>query len=109
MRDIWVARWNIGYGFRSLGRYAEALALQQELLAEQEHSGETPDSYVCEEVGECLLALGHAEASKSYFAAAYGILAADPATSPAEAERLERLRRLSGATTPVDATGATGE
>ncbi|MGZ6322179.1 MAG: tetratricopeptide repeat protein, partial [Ktedonobacterales bacterium] len=107
--DIWAARWSIGYGLRSLGRYAEAVALQQELLAEQERSGETSDSYVCEEIGECLLALGHAEASRSYFAKSYDIVAADAATGAAEAERLERLRRLSGVTGSAHATGATGE
>lgn len=108
-RDIWVARWSIGHGLRSLGRYVEALALQQELLAEQERSGETPASYVSEEVGECLLALGHAESSRAYFAAAYDTLAADPARSAAEAERLERLRRLSEAASPTGATGLAGE
>ncbi|MGZ3667186.1 MAG: tetratricopeptide repeat protein [Ktedonobacterales bacterium] len=107
--DIWAARWSIGYGLRSLGRYAEAVALQQELLAEQERSGETSDSYVCEEIGECLLALGLAEASRSYFAKSYDIVAADAATGAAEAERLERLRRLSGVTGSAHATGATGE
>lgn len=106
---IWVARWSIGYGLRSLGRNAEALALQQELLAEQERSGETPDSYACEEIGECLLAQGQAEESRSYFARAYDILAAGPATGAAEAERLEHLRRLSESADLPDAPGATGE
>lgn len=107
-RDIWVTRWSIGYGLRSLGRYAEALALQQELLAEQEREGETPGSFLYEEIGECLLALGQAEASRNYFKAAYDILVADSATDSAASEQLERLQRLSEAAGLPDAPRAPG-
>lgn len=58
-----IARWCVGRALRSLQRTAEALALQQELLAEWEKSEEEQEGYVFEEVGECLLILGRAAES----------------------------------------------
>lgn len=93
-RESRIARWNIGRALRQLGRYDEALALQRELLAEWEASGEQQDGYVFEELGECLLALGHVDASRPYFAEAHKMLAQDPWLREGEPVRLARLQRL---------------
>ncbi|HZR40974.1 MAG TPA: tetratricopeptide repeat protein [Ktedonobacteraceae bacterium] len=94
-REIRIARWCIGRTLRSLQRTAEALALQQELLAEWEKSGEEQDGYVFEELAECLLILGRTSESQPYFAQAYDKLCQDPWLVAQEKERLHRLKQLS--------------
>lgn len=85
----------MGRALRSLQRTAEALALQQELLAEWEKSEEEQEGYVFEEVGECLLILGRAAESRAYFAQAYTLLSQDIWMVAQENERLQRLKQLS--------------
>lgn len=92
---IRVARWCVGRGLRALGRYAEALALQQALAAELA-SADVPDGYVFEELGENLLALGEGVAARAQFAAAYAELSGDAWLAEREPERLARLRALAG-------------
>ncbi len=94
-REIRIARWCIGRTLRSLQRLTEALALQQELLAEWQTSEEEQDGYVYEEIAECLLALGRATESRSYFGQAYETLSKDPWLLARENERLQRLKQLS--------------
>lgn len=89
-----VAQWCVARCLRSLGRVAEALALQQALLAEHAIHG-TQDGYVFEELGECLLALNRAEEARPYFAQAYAKLSKDKWLAENEAARLERLKHLS--------------
>jgi len=72
----------------------QALALQQELLADWEKSGEEQDGYIFEEVAECLFVLGRAAESRPYFAQAYALLSQDPWLVAHEKERLERLKQL---------------
>ena len=67
----------IGRTLRSLQRTTEALAPQQELLAEWEKSEEGQDGYVFEEMAGCLLVLGRTVESRSYFAQAYALLHQD--------------------------------
>lgn len=93
-REIRIARWCVGRTLRSLQRTAEALVLQQELLAEWESSGEEQDGYVFEEIAECLLDLGRVPESRSYFAQAYARLSQDPWLVAQEQERLQRLQQL---------------
>jgi len=81
-----IARYSIGKTYRAMGRYEEALALQQKL---------TPDGFVNEEIAECLLALKRPEEAKSYFAHAYELLSKDEWLVAEEPKRLERLRDLS--------------
>ena len=69
-REVRIARWCVGRTLRSLQRATEALALQQELLAEWEKSEEEQDGYVFEEIAQCLLMLGRAAESRPYFAQA---------------------------------------
>ncbi|RMG26592.1 MAG: hypothetical protein D6724_01515 [Armatimonadetes bacterium] len=84
-----IAEWCVARCLRSLGRYEEALRMQERLV-----EADPEDSYVHEEVGECLLALGRVEEAKRAFARAYDLLSADPAAVERDAERLERLKRL---------------
>ncbi len=95
VREIRIARWCIGRTLRSLQRTAEALALQQNLLAEWEQSGEQQDGYVSEEIAECLLILGRTAESRAYFAQAYTLLSQDIWLVAQQNERLQRLKRLS--------------
>lgn len=87
---IRIARWSVARALRSLGRLDDALAIQRQLEQLGEHDG-----YVDEELGECLLALGHGDDAKPYFARAYAALAQDAWLAQHEPGRLERLHRLS--------------
>lgn len=87
--EISIARWSIAKTLRLLGRPADALAIQEELLRET-----TGDGYIFEELGECLLALGRADEAGPHFARAYEILKRDVWLQRDEAERLARLERL---------------
>jgi tetratricopeptide (TPR) repeat protein len=90
---VFVARWTIARAYRSLGRYDEALHIQQQLAAECE-AAKAPDGYVYEELGELFLAKGDAEAATSNFRRAFQLLARDAGLQANEPERLARLRRL---------------
>jgi tetratricopeptide (TPR) repeat protein len=87
---IRIAKWSVARTLRSLQHYQEALDIQQKLLEEEQNDG-----YIHEELGECLLALGHAEKAKVYFAKAYELLSSDSWLVQNESERLERLKELS--------------
>ena len=95
-RETRFARWAVARALRSLGRYTEALTLQQQNLRENEEFGE-PDPYVDEELGECLLALGNEDTAREHFRRAYAGLAADEWLQKNEPERLARLEELGGA------------
>lgn len=103
-REVRIARWCIGRTLRSLQRATEALALQEDLLAEWEKSEEEQDGYVFEEIAECLFVLGRAAESQPYFAKAYARLRRDSWLVVQEKERLERLKQLGEA--PEGASGS---
>jgi tetratricopeptide (TPR) repeat protein len=88
-RETRIAGWTIGRTLRSLGRYKEALEVQQRLA----EAGES-DGYVDEELGENLLALGREDEARAAFARAYALLSKDPWLSTDEPERLKRLAEL---------------
>ncbi|MGE3166345.1 MAG: tetratricopeptide repeat protein [Planctomycetota bacterium] len=90
-QPIRVARWSVARALRSLGRAAEALAIQQELLAAGDATG-----FVHEELGECLLALGRDQEAVPHFARAAEALGQDPGFLRREPDRVDRLRRLGG-------------
>jgi len=95
-REIRVALWCVARCLRSLGRLEEALAVQREL--EEDIAAEpAPDGFVHEELAECLHALGRTEEARPYFARARELLSGDAWLAESEPERLERLRRMSGA------------
>ncbi|MCY3713422.1 MAG: tetratricopeptide repeat protein [Gemmatimonadetes bacterium] len=89
-----IAKWTVGRAKRSLGHAEEALTLQQALLEEHEAAG-TSDGYVFEEVAECLFALGRPDEARPYFGRAYQELSKDGWLVDNEADRLNRLKRLS--------------
>lgn len=87
-----IARWTIGRTYRSLGRVAEALAVQETLLAEYE--ADEAAGYTLEEMGECLWLLGRTAEAQPYFGRAYAVLAQDPWLAAHEPARLQRLQEL---------------
>jgi tetratricopeptide (TPR) repeat protein len=84
-----VARWTVARGLRSLGRHAEALAIQRRLATDGPEDG-----YVEEELGELLLATGRADEARSHFARAHDLLAGDAYLAAEEPDRLARLADL---------------
>lgn len=99
---IRIARFCVAKVKRVLGRVDEALAEQRRLMAE-EHGGTAyvpvwvkTDGYGNEEIGECLLAQGHADEARPHFVIAYDVLSKDPWLSQREPARIERLRQLAG-------------
>lgn len=92
-REIGFARWCVARTFRAMDRPSEALEAQEELaawLAARSMS----DSFVEQEIGECLVALGRGHEAAEHFGAAAELLdAAGPGETP-DAERLGRLRTL---------------
>ena len=92
-RAIRVARWCVARAKRSLGRTAEALAEQEELLRELDADG-ARDGFVNEEIAECLHALGREEDARPFFASAWEELSRDPWLLDTEPGRLARLKEL---------------
>ena len=90
-----VAKWTVARCLRSLGRTPEALAMGRELVAEVEDLGRE-DGFVCEEMAECLLALGEAEEAAAWFARAHRSLKDVDWLARGEPERLARLAVLGG-------------
>lgn len=90
-----IAQYSVGKTFRALGQLDRALVIQMELHGDAKQRNE-PDGFVCEEIGECLLAQGKADNAKPYFAQAYELLSKDEWLKRDEPKRLERLRELGG-------------
>jgi tetratricopeptide (TPR) repeat protein len=88
---IRIGRWTVARGLRSLGRYDEALAIQQELA-----STGPEDGYVSEELGELLLALDRPDEAAPRFKQAHELLSQDAWLVDAEPDRLRRLDELGG-------------
>jgi tetratricopeptide (TPR) repeat protein len=86
---IRVGRWTVARELRSLRRYDEALAIQQDLAA----TG-LEDGYVSEELGELLLALDRPAEATAHFARAHELLSRDEWLVSAEPDRLRRLADL---------------
>ena len=77
---------------RSLGRVDEALAAQQALHTELAAANAKPDGFVCEEIAECLVALGRAVEARPWYAQAHAALVQDPWFVEAEPARLARMK-----------------
>jgi tetratricopeptide (TPR) repeat protein len=94
-----MARWTVARGMRSLGRYDEALAIQQDLATKVDSDG-----YVQEEQGELLLAMGRPDEARPHFARAHAVLSQDEWLAGQEPARLARLAELG--TDPTAEDGA---
>ena len=90
-RELQIARWCVGRTLRALGRTEEALALQVS-LADKNSRTWVSDSFVEEEIGECLVELGRAEEARNHFTEAANLLEAAGAGEQPDPERLARLR-----------------
>ena len=93
-RESRVARWMIDWTLRLLERHDEALADLRRLETELAQVGET-DAFVFEEIAENLESLGRRDEARPYFAKAHRQLAEDTSPERVDAERLDRLQRLS--------------
>jgi tetratricopeptide (TPR) repeat protein len=89
--QVRIARWSVARCLRSLGRPADALAIQRELEAEHRAAG-SADGYVFEEIAECLAAQGQPEQARPYFALAAAELGRDAWFVEHEPARLAALR-----------------
>jgi tetratricopeptide (TPR) repeat protein len=85
-----IARWAVARCYRSMGRFEEALLIQEELIKEPEAG------YVSEELGENFLALNRLEEAKPHFRRAHELLSEDPFLKANEFARLQRLKDLAG-------------
>lgn len=92
--EIRVARWSVAWALRRLERHAEALEILQPLARELAADG-VRDGWVCEELGENLLALGRPAEARPWFAQAHELLSREPAPGRPDDRRLARLLELS--------------
>jgi tetratricopeptide (TPR) repeat protein len=97
--QVRVAQWSRAHVLRKLGRHADALAQLAALRAEHGDAAER-DGFVHEELGENLLASGRSADAARAFATAARLLGADAGFASANAERLQRMRRLGAADRP---------
>jgi tetratricopeptide (TPR) repeat protein len=86
-----VARWSVARCLRSLGRFEQALSIQQELETAHQAAG-SEDGFVYEEIAENLSALGRSPEAGPYFAKAYNLLSQDSWLVEHEVERLAYLQ-----------------
>jgi len=86
---IRIARWTVARCLRTLKRYDEAFAIQNELIQYPEQG------YVSEELGELFLVLGRPDEAKPRFQRAYELLSQRLGSDPSQRTRLTRLRELS--------------
>lgn len=89
--QVAIGRWTVARGLRALGRYEDALWLQEELASDPANAD---DGYISEEIGECLLALGRNPEAAPYFARAHALLSRDSWLVDNEPDRLTRLAEL---------------
>jgi tetratricopeptide (TPR) repeat protein len=87
-----IARWSVARVLRSNGRPSEALAVQLQLA--DEHQEDEAGGYVCEEIAECLLALGQFDEATPWFAKAHTALSNDDWLRANEPGRIARLGTL---------------
>lgn len=86
-----IAKWSVAKQLRFLGRSAEAMGMQEELLTEYRADEPGGEGFVHEEIAELLLSAGDAVGARPHFRLASELLAGVDWLEP---ERLERLLRL---------------
>ncbi len=87
------ARYCMARTLRATKRFAEALAIQQAILADHSRSGRR-DGLVYEELAECLHALKRGDDAHGYFALAHELLSQDQWLSDNRPARLNRLKSM---------------
>jgi len=95
-KETRIAEWCVARCVRALGRPADALAIQQRLVAEAAAAGEPESGFREEEIGECLLELDRAAEARPHLARAAELLGADAWLAEQEPDRIARLTRLGG-------------
>ncbi len=93
MREERIAIWSIAKALRMQGFIHKSLAMQIDILASIEASGEQ-DGFIFEEIGECLLSLNRNEEAAHYFNFAHNLLLQDIWLKENEPERLKRMKNL---------------
>ena len=93
--QIQIARWSVARCLRSLGRFKDALTIQQTLETEHKLAGSV-DGYVYEEIAENLIALGKPDEARPYFSKAVAELSKDEWFVKNEAVRLAYLNAHAG-------------
>ncbi|MHC4452524.1 MAG: hypothetical protein ACYS0E_20670, partial [Planctomycetota bacterium] len=86
-----IAKWSVAKQLRFLGRGAEALPMQHELLAEYADEEPGGEGFVHEEIGELMHASGDDDGARPHFAKAHEMLRK---YDWVEKDRLERLKQL---------------
>lgn len=94
-RGVFIAKWCIARNYRAMDNIETALKIQGDLLAEIEADSSKTDGYVYEELAECHLIQKDSILASKYFKLAYDVLSNDKWMQNNEAERLERMKRLS--------------
>jgi len=102
-----IAKWAYGRMLRAHGRHDEALALQEELLAEWTAAG-SASGFVHEELAENLEALGRAPEAAPHWKEAWSLLQAETWIREEEPDRWSRLEARAHAAAGARA-GAGGE
>ncbi len=92
VKPLRVAKWSVARAMRSVGRYDDALAIQQALEKEWDAAG-APDGFVYEELAELHLVRGERAEAKKYFALAHPLLAE---LGWVDEKRLARIAKLGG-------------
>ena len=90
-RKIVTAKSSIGKMLRLQGRFEEALAIQQDVLAEVDRAGRK-DGGIYEEMAECLSALKRTADAEVYFKLAHAELSLDEWFKDNKPERIKRLK-----------------
>ncbi len=91
--NIRIAQWCVAKAKRVLGQVADALQIQEGLLAEYQ-ADDSEIEYVYEELALCYLALENQTQAKHYAQLAYAILSKDSWIVENEAERLNILKNM---------------
>lgn len=94
-RGSFIAKWCIARNYRAMENVDTALEYQEKLLSEMEKDTSKTDPYVYEELGECYLTKEDTFKAADYFGKAYEILSKDKWMQNNQAEKLERMKKLS--------------
>jgi tetratricopeptide (TPR) repeat protein len=92
-RELRIAKYSVAKTLRMMGKVDDALAIDR-AIHEEAVVANDPDGYVSEEIGECLLAQGHADEARPFFKEAFELLSKDDWLVQREPDRVKRLGEL---------------